>query len=163
MIKPGTVVSLSYTLTDEGGEELDRAERNEPFSYLHGFGQIVPGLEKALEGLKMGATKKVVIPPEDGYGKIEANLKTKATRNQFPKEANLQVGMRFAAEVGPGQQVVFTVTEMNGEDVVLDGNHPLAGVTLTFDVEVLAVRDATDEEKQHGHAHGPEGHGHDHG
>src|SRR3954464_3560306 len=103
MIKDGTVVSLAYTLTDPAGEEIDKADKNEPFEYLHGVGQIVPGLENALAGLKVGAKKKVTVQPEEGYGVVESQLKTTASRKQFPPDANLTVGMRFAAEVAPGQ------------------------------------------------------------
>ena len=162
MIKEGTVVSLSYRLTDPEGVELDRADAAEPFQYLHGSGQIIPGLEKALKGQLVGAKKQVVIPPTDGYGEIEQELITKAKKSQFPKGQDMKVGMQFAADVGQDQPVVFTVTKIVGDDIDLDGNHPLAGVTLHFDVEVLGVRDATDEEKAHGHAHGPHGHDHDH-
>ena len=160
MIKEGSVVSLAYRLTSDGGEELDRADQGEPFSYLHGFGQIVPGLEQALAGLLVGSKKQVKVSPEEGYGVIEAELLTTATRNQFPPDADLHVGMRFAADVGGEQPVVFTVTQIVGDQISLDGNHPLAGETLHFDVEVLSIREATAEEKTHGHAHGPDGHHH---
>ena len=161
MIKQGTVVSMTYRLTNAAGEELDRADKIEPFSYLHGAGQIVPGLEKALVGALVGTQKKVVVSPEEGYGEVEEHLRTSAKRNQFPPDAELTVGMRFAADDGNGQPIIFTVTELVGEDVSLDGNHPLAGETLHFDVEVVEVREATAEELQHGHAHGPGGHHHD--
>ncbi len=161
MIKQGTVVSMTYRLTNAAGEELDRADKNEPFSYLHGAGQIVPGLEKALAGALVGTQKKVVVSPEEGYGEVEERLRTSAKRNQFPPDAELTVGMRFAADDGSGQPIIFTVTELVGDDVSLDGNHPLAGETLHFDVEVVEVREATAEELQHGHAHGPGGHHHD--
>lgn len=161
MIKEGTVVSLRYRLTDPEGVELDRAEVEEPFQYLHGSGQIIPGLERALLGLTVGAKKQVVIPPADGYGEIDEQLITRAKKAQFPQGQDVKVGMQFAADVGQNQPVVFTITNIEGEDIDLDGNHPLAGVTLHFDVEVLAMRDATKEEKEHGHAHGPGGH-HDH-
>jgi FKBP-type peptidyl-prolyl cis-trans isomerase SlyD len=162
MIKEGCVVSLSYKLTNDAGEELDRADKGEPFSYLHGFGQIVPGLEKALGGLLVGSTKKVKVTPADGYGDVDPQLRTTATRNQFPPGAELSVGTRFAADVGAGQPIVFTVTSVSGDNISLDGNHPLAGVTLNFDVEVVGIREATAEEKAHGHAHGPDGHHHHH-
>ena len=161
MIKQGTVVSMTYRLTNAQGEEIDRADRDEPFSYLHGAGQIVTGLEKALTGALVGTRKQVVVTPAEGYGEIEDRLKTAAKRNQFPPDAELEVGMRFAADDGSGQPIVFTVTELSGDDVTLDGNHPLAGETLHFDVEVIAIREATQEELAHGHAHGPEGHSHD--
>ncbi len=162
MIKEGTVVSMTYQLTNNAGEELDRADKNEPFTYLHGAGQIVPGLENALAGLLVGSKKKVTVAPADGYGELEPQLRTAATRSQFPEEQDIEVGMRFAAEDGQGNQIVFTITKIEGEDIELDGNHPLAGETLHFDVEVLAIREATAEELAHGHAHGEHGHGHDH-
>lgn len=162
MIKEGTVVSLAYLLTNSEGEELDRAERAAPFSYLHGHSQIVPGLEKALVGLLVGAKKRVVVPPGEGYGEIDVRLRTIARRDQFPGDANLKVGMQFAAEIAPEEQVLFTVVDVKGDTIALDGNHPLAGETLTFDVEVIAVRVATPEELAHGHAHGAHGHAHDH-
>ena len=160
MIKQGSVVSMTYKLTNGEGEEIDRAEAGEPFEYLHGFGQIVPGLEKALLGLLVGTKKKVVIPPEDGYGTLEPGLRTKATRNQFPPDAELAVGMRFAADDGNGNPIVFTIVELKDDEVAIDGNHPLAGETLHFDVEILSIRDGTAEELSHGHAHGPDGHHH---
>ncbi len=162
MIKEGTVVTLSYRLTDPKGTELDRADQAEPFHYLHGTGQIIPGLEKALTGALVGTKKQIVIPPSDGYGEVEAGLRTKAKRTQFPKSQELKVGMQFAADVGEDQPVVYTIIDVTPEEVELDGNHPLAGVTLHFDVEVLGIRTATPEELQHGHAHGAHGHAHDH-
>lgn len=162
MIKDGTVVSLSYRLTNATGEEIDRADANEPFHYLHGRGQIVVGLERALAGLKVGEKKKVTVAPQEGYGEIEPQLRTQARRQQFPQGAELTVGMQFAADTGKGQPIVFTITEITGDEIALDGNHPLAGETLNFDVEVLGVRDATKDELAHGHAHGEHGHDHDH-
>ena len=163
MIKQGSVVSMTYRLTNGSGEEVDRADRNEPFTYLHGYGQIVPGLEKALTGLLVGSKKQVTVAPAEGYGEIEPQLRTHASKKQFPPDANLQVGMRFAADDGSGHPIVFMITGLNGDDVALDGNHPLAGETLNFDVEILGIREATPEEIAHGHAHGEHGHDHHHG
>ena len=163
MIKNGTVVSMTYLLKNDDGEELDRAERDDPFSYLHGASQIVPGLEQALVGLAVGAKKVVEVAPEEGYGVIDERLRTQAKKSQFPPDANLVEGMRFVAEDGEGGEMVFTVTGLEDDTVHLDGNHPLAGETLHFDVEILAVREATAEEVAHGHAHGAHGHDHDHG
>lgn len=160
-IQQGSVVSLTYTLTDPSGEEIDRAVSSEPFVYLHGYGQIVPGLENALAGLSGGAKKQVVIQPKDAYGDVEPQLRTAVRREQLPQDAQIEVGMRFMAEQEEGESIMFTVVELENDTVHLDGNHPLAGVTLHFDVEVLDVRPATAEEISHGHAHGPGGH-HDH-
>jgi FKBP-type peptidyl-prolyl cis-trans isomerase SlyD len=160
MIKDGSVVSMTYRLTNTAGEELDSADKSAPFMYLHGHGQIVPGLERELSGLVVGASKKVVVSPLDGYGEFEPELQTVARRDQFPADQHLEVGMRFAADVGQEQPVVFMVMDIEGDKITLDGNHPLAGETLHFDVEILEVRDATAEELAHGHAHGPDGHHH---
>jgi FKBP-type peptidyl-prolyl cis-trans isomerase SlyD len=160
MIKSGSVVNMTYVLTNDDGEEIDRADKSEPFTYLHGHNQIVMGLEKELLGLKPGDKKKVLVSPEEGYGDIDPSLITMAKTNQFPKGAELEVGVQFMAEDADGNNVVFTIVEIEGEDVTLDGNHPLAGETLNFDVEILGMRDATPQELEHGHAHGD--HGHDH-
>lgn len=160
MIKSGSVVNMTYVLTNDDGEEVDRADKSEPFTYLHGHNQIVLGLEKALLGLKAGDKKKVQVSPEEGYGDIDPSLITMAKTNQFPKGAELEVGVQFMAEDADGNNVVFTIVEIEGDDLTLDGNHPLAGETLNFDVEIIEMRDATPQELEHGHAHGS--HGHDH-
>ncbi len=157
MIKKNSVVTLKYCLKNIEGEELDQSTDDEPLSYLHGTGQIVPGLENALSGLKAGDKKEVTIPPGMGYGNIVPELKIKVGRSNFPKGNKIEEGMQFMAEVPDGHQQPFTVKKVEGEDVYLDGNHPLAGQTLHFAVEVLAVRDATKDELSHGHAHGPGG------
>jgi FKBP-type peptidyl-prolyl cis-trans isomerase SlyD len=160
MVKDGSVVSICYRLTNAAGEELDRAEKADPFFYLHGSGQIIPGLESALLGSLVGTKKQVRIEPKDAYGEVDENLVTEVSRKNFPPGQALEVGMKFAAEVEDGESVVFTITGLEGERVAIDGNHPLAGETLQFEVEVLSVRDATPEELEHGHAHGPDGHHH---
>lgn len=160
MIKNGSVVSLQYLLTNDSGEELDRGTKEEPFTYLHGQGQIIKGLENALAGLTIGAKKKVTIPPKDAYGEVNPNLRISVKKDLFPKDFPLKKGVQFDADLGDGKSGVFTVLEVGTADVKVDGNHPLAGQTLTFDVEVLGVREATKQELEHGHAHGD--HGHDH-
>jgi len=160
MIAKDSVVSMTYVLTNASGEELDRASKDEPFTYLHGHSQIVPGLEKALAGSLIGSQKKVVVTPADGYGEFDAKLRTTSSRKQFPPDAELSIGMRFAADDDDGQPIIFTITELTGDDVSLDGNHPLAGETLHFDVEIVDVRPASAEELAHGHVHGPDGHHH---
>lgn len=162
MIKNGKVVDLGYSLKNSEGEILDRADAKDPFTYLHGSHQIVPGLEVSLEGLKVGDKKQVVVAPEDGYGVEDPRLRLKVKKSQFPTDVPLEEGMQFQASVGNGESVVFTVQAIEDEEVHVDGNHPLAGETLHFDVEVLSIRDATPEELEHGHAHGPDGHGHHH-
>ena len=159
MIKKDAVVSLSYTLTNADGQELDKSTHDKPFAYLHGNKQIVPGLENALEGMTIGDKKEVTVPPAEGYGEFAPGLKMDIERSNFPKDIEIQEGMQFSAEV-KGDNRIFTVTGLEGEKVQVDGNHPLAGQTLNFDVEVVEIRDATKEELEHGHIHGPGGHQH---
>lgn len=154
------VVSLSYTLKNAEGEELDSAGAGNPLEYLHGRGQIVPGLEKAIDGLIIGSTKDVVVPPEEGYGEHVPQLKIKTEMSMFPKDVEVKIGMQFTADLGDGKHQNFTVEKIEGNEVFIDGNHPLAGQTLHFAIEVLGIREATQEEIQHGHAHGPGGHHH---
>jgi len=159
-IKSGKVVDLAYQLTNSKGDVLDEADKNDPFTYLHGAQQIVPGLETALEGSKVGDKKKVSVQPEDGYGDVNPDLKLVVNRTQFPANAKIEQGMQFETHTPDGQGIIFTVEAVNGDKVHIDGNHPLAGQTLHFDVEVLKIRDATEEELSHGHVHGDGGHHH---
>jgi FKBP-type peptidyl-prolyl cis-trans isomerase SlyD len=159
MIKNGSAVSLAYKLTNDKGEEIDAATKAEPFAYLHGHANIVAGLESALEGLKIGDKKKVVVKPEDGYGEFDEKLKVVVKRDMFEGVDKIEPGMQFGSKTEDGT-IVYTVVEVKKDVVHLDGNHPLAGQTLHFDVEVLEVRAATEEELAHGHIHGPHGHHH---
>lgn len=160
MIKSGKVVNLSYSLSDAEGQILDRANLDDPFVYLHGASQIVPGLEQALEGMAPGEKKKISVEPSGGYGDRDPELKIIVQRTQFPAGAKIEAGMEFQTSSPDGHSIVFFVEKVEGEKVHLDGNHPLAGKTLHFDIEVLSVRDASKDELEHGHAHGPHGHGH---
>lgn len=160
MIQTGKVVELAYSLKNSEGEVLDQADARDPFLYLHGASQIVTGLETALEGCDVGDKRSVTVQPADGYGEINPELKLVVNRTQFPQDVQIQEGMQFEAHSPDGQGIVFTVEAIEGEKVHIDGNHPLAGQTLHFDVEVLKVRDATEEERSHGHAHGGDGHHH---
>ncbi len=160
MIKKNKVVTISFVLTDVKGEVLDKAPKTEPYSYLHGHGQMVEGLEKALENLNEGDAKKVVLPPETGYGQIDERLFVEIDRKQFPKNADIKPDMEFVADVGVGGKRSFVVKEVIGDAIRMDGNHPLAGQTLTFDVLIHKIRDATQDELAHGHAHGEGGHHH---
>ncbi len=161
MIAKNKVVSMSYCLKDTKGEELDRSEKNKPLEYLHGGGNIVPGLENGLDGLKVGDKKEVTVKPEEGYGKFLADLKQEVDRKMFPADHKIAVGMQFMSELPDGKKHPFNVIEINDDKILVDGNHPLAGQTLQFSVEIIGIRDATQEELQHGHAHG-EGSGHNH-
>lgn len=159
MIKEGQVVELSYVLKNGKGEELDRADAKQPLSYLHGYGQIIPGLEEALEGLKAGDKKSVTVEPKEAYGELNPDLRMKIEKSHFPAGAKIEPGMQFVAEMDQGH-IPFTVHKIENDHVFVDGNHPLAGETLHFEVEVLSMREATKEELEHGHAHGPGGHHH---
>lgn len=160
MIQNGKVVGLAYVLKDSKGQTLDESKAGDPFVYIQGANQIVPGLENALEGLTVGAKKDVVVSPEDGYGEVNPGLKLTVKRSQFPGATDIQPGMQFQAQGPDGHGMVFSITDVQGEDVTIDGNHPLAGQSLHFSVEVLSIRDATQEEMDHGHVHGPGGHHH---
>ncbi len=154
-----TVAQFHYTLTDDAGTVIDSSRGSAPLTYLHGGGNIVPGLEKAMEGKARGDAFKVAVTPEEGYGqRVEALLQT-APREMFPADMEPAVGMQFQAESNMGP-VMVTVMAIDGDTVTLDGNHALAGQTLHFEVEVTSVRDATVEELQHGHVHGDGGHHH---
>jgi FKBP-type peptidyl-prolyl cis-trans isomerase SlyD len=150
------VVSFDYTLKSDDGEVIDTSEGGEPLTYLHGTGSIVSGLESALDGRVAGDSLQVVVAARDGYGERDDSLVTEATRSQFPKSAKIAVGMQFEANGPQGRQVV-TVSSIDGDRIVLDANHPLAGKTLHFDVKIVEVRAATAEELRHGHVHGPGG------
>lgn len=153
------VASFHYTLTDGSGKVLDSSDGQEPLSYLHGSGNIIPGLEKALLGKTIGDKFKISIPAAEAYGLRDDSMVQELPSNMFEGIDKIEEGMEFHAETEHGLQVV-TVTKVEGENVTIDGNHPLAGVDLTFDVEVAAIRSATEEEMEHGHAHGAGGHHH---
>ncbi len=158
-IQNDTVVHLHYVLKDGDGNELDRSHEDEPLTYLHGHGNIVPGLEKALTGKAVGDALDVVVPPEEGYGLRNGKME-KVPRSAFSEGAQLQVGMQVMGRNEQGQPFPMWIAKIQGATVVLDPNHPLSGVTLHFSVKVDGMRAATDDEKQHGHAHGPDGHHH---
>lgn len=153
------VVIIDYSLKNDEGSLLDQSDAGE-FAYLHGLKNIIPGLEKALEGKGVGDSIVVRIPPEQGYGIRDEEKVAVVTRDMFPEDANLDIGVQFHAQGEDGEMTVISVTEVNGDSVTVDGNHPLAGIHLNFDVRVIAVRDATADELSHGHVHEPGGHHH---
>ena len=155
----GMVVSMHYTLTDDKGETLDSSRGGEPLAYLHGHSNIIPGLEKALEGAAAGFKSKVTVAPAEGYGEKNPEAIFEAPREHFPPDMTLEVGARVSAD-GPNGPITFLITELTETGAVLDANHPLAGKTLHFDVEIMTVRSATKEELEHGHVHGAGGHHH---
>jgi FKBP-type peptidyl-prolyl cis-trans isomerase SlyD len=157
-IAKNTVVTFDYKLTNDAGEVLDTSEGAAPLDYLHGAENIVPGLEKALEGKSVGDQLNVSVSPEEGYGPRDEELIQAVPREMFQGVDELEVGMQFQAESEHGVHVV-RIASVNGDEVTVDANHPLAGETLHFDVTVRGVREASGEELEHGHVHA-EGHCH---
>ena len=153
------VVQIHYTLTNNDGEVLDSSKGQGPLAYIHGGGNIIPGLESALDGRSVGDKFQVTISPEDAYGVRSEDLVQAVPREAFEGVNEILPGMQFHSQ-GPEGLRLFTVVEVEGDQVVLDGNHPMAGITLNFDVEVADIREATPEELDHGHVHGAGGHNH---
>ncbi len=146
-------VSIHYTLTNDGGEVLDSSIGDEPLVYLHGTGNIIPGLEDALLGKAVGDKFNVRIEPKDAYGEKNDGMIQVLSREMFEGIDEIEVGMMFHADVSSGSGEV-TIVKIEGDEITIDGNHSLAGMALTFDVEVVAARPATEEESAHGHIHG---------
>ena len=160
-IAPNTVVTMTYTLTNAEGQVLDQADASHPFVYMQGAHNIIPGLEQALAGKQAGDTAVVTVQPEDAYGEYNEQLTQQVPRQMFGNvpEDQLVVGAQFQAQTNGGVEII-TIADVDGDMITIDANHPLAGETLTFDVKILAVRAATPEEIEDGHAHGPGGHHH---
>ncbi|MBS0662340.1 MAG: peptidylprolyl isomerase [Verrucomicrobia bacterium] len=155
------VVSFHYTLRDPSGRVLDTSAGGEPITYLEGAGQIIDGLDVRLRETVAGAKTRVQVPAAEAYGMHDPNQVRKVKRKQLPVDGELKLGEQFQAGSDRGAPIV-TVVAIDGDDVTLDANHPLAGVDLTFEVEVLVARAATTEEMEHGHAHGADGREHCH-
>ena len=153
------VALFHYKLTNDQGEVIDSSDGREPLAYLHGGGNIVVGLENALEGRTAGDKFSVSVDPEQGYGEHNEALVQTVPRSMFQGVDQIETGMRFQAQSDHGP-VSVVVTEVTDENVTVDGNHALAGETLNFEIEVTEVREASAEELEHGHVHGPGGHEH---
>lgn len=147
------VVSIHYKLTDGSGNEIDSSSGGEPLAYLHGADNIVPGLERELAGKSVGDRVQVTVAPEDGYGPVQEELVQTLAREVFQGVDEIEAGMQFEAKSPDGHSQVVTVKAVSDDGVTVDANHPLAGVTLNFDVTVESIREATEEELTHGHAH----------
>ena len=154
------VVTLNYTLKDNDDNIIDKSDDGS-FCYLHGASNIIPGLETALTGKTSGDELSVSVAPEEGYGPRDDARIQEVPRDAFPPEITIEPGMQFNAQGPEGQDVMVTIAKVEGDTVTVDGNHPLAGVTLNFDVTIADIRDASAEELEHGHVHGPNGHHHD--
>ena len=158
-IAKNTVVQIEYTLFAPDGKVIDSSKGKSPLAYLHGVGQIIPGLEAALDGKSPGETLTVSVPADQGYGQKNPQLIQSVPRSNFKGVANIQPGMQFEAGTPQGKRVV-TVTRVDANEVTVDANHPLAGMDLKFDIKIVGARIATQQELDHGHAHGEGGHHH---
>ncbi|MEQ1545683.1 peptidylprolyl isomerase [Methyloglobulus sp.] len=152
-ITDNTAVSIHYTLTNDAGEEIDSTTEGEPLVYLHGTGNIILGLEKALYNRSVGDKFNVRIEAADAYGEFSDDMIQVVSRAMFEGIDNVEVGMQFHAAANSGSGVI-TVLTVDGDDITIDGNHPLAGQALSFAIEIVGVRPATKEESSHGHIHG---------
>ena len=159
MIAKDKVVSMEYALKNDKGEILEQSD-GQVLEYLHGYQNIVKGLETALEGLSIGSKKSIEVSPEDGYGPVDENLFMAVPKENF--QGNLPPVGEMVAFNTPEGEFPVTVISMDDEHINVDANHPMAGKTLYFDIEIKDIRDATDEEKAHGHVHQAGGCGHDH-
>lgn len=151
------VVAIDYSLTVDG-ELIDTSEGEGPLEYLHGHANIIPGLEKELDGMSVGESKKVEVSPEEGYGELDDEAILEIPREEFPENVPLQPGIELEITDDEGDTMFAQIVEVGDENILLDTNHPLAGKTLHFDVTVTGLRAATESELEHGHVH----FGHDH-
>jgi FKBP-type peptidyl-prolyl cis-trans isomerase SlyD len=154
------VVGFHYTLSNAKGAVLESSNGSEPMTYLHGAENIVPGLERQMTGKTIGDTFNAQVPPEEGYGVRDERAAQAVPRSSFPSDIEIDVGAQFTAEAPDGSIMPVWVTAVDNDSVHIDRNHPLAGETLHFKIEVVSIRDATKEEVAHGHPHGPGGHHH---
>jgi FKBP-type peptidyl-prolyl cis-trans isomerase SlyD len=168
-------VAIEYKVFDEDGDEVEATDADEPLTYIHGFEQIVPGLEKALTGLSQGDTKSIALSMEDAYGPHDEDGILELSRGDFPDPDSIEVGDELELEGDDGDVLLAHIVEIEGDTVVVDANHPLAGQNIRYEVKVVEVREATADElemaeaeaRDHAHVHGPgcshdHGHGHDH-
>lgn len=153
------VIGFHYTLTDKTGTTLDSSIGDEPLYFLEGTQQIIPGLERVISLMNVGDKRNIEVKAQDAYGEVNPELIVKVKRTQFPPDADLQVGDQFQVN-NDNHSPVFTIMALENDEVTVDGNHPMAGKDLFFDVEIIGMRPATEEEISHGHAHGAHGHGH---
>lgn len=157
-IRANSVVAIDYVLKNDAGEIIDSNDDGEPLTYLHGHENIVPGLERALDGKVVGDVLDVVVAPVDGYGERDLARIMTLKRDQLPEDLAPEVGMMLSMTSRDGHTVPITITAVSPTGITVDGNHELAGETLHFHVKVKMIRDATREELAHGHVHGPGGH-----
>lgn len=160
-VADGKVVLFHYTLTDDDGAVLDTSrDRGEPMPYLHGARNIVPGLESQMTGRSVGDRFDAAVPPDQGYGEHNGMAPQAVPRSEFPDDLPLREGMQLMAQAESGQHIPIWISSVEADTIYIDMNHPLAGKTLHFDIEITGIRDATADEQAHGHPHGPDGHHH---
>ena len=160
LIGDKSVVNMHYTLTDKDGTLIDSSKESEPLAYLHGSGNIIPGLEKALVGKTQGDTLQVKVEPAEGYGEVKTDLIKIIEKKAFEGVDKIEPGMAFEAKAPDGSSQNIIVRKVEGDEITIDANHPLAGITLNFDIQIVSVREATKEELEHGHTHDGHSHGH---
>lgn len=160
VIEKNQVVTFHYTLKDKDGNVLDKSVGGDPLSYLHGHSNIVPGLEVEMESKKVGDKLQVHVTPENGYGHYDPEKRFLIGRDQLPGDVELEPGMALELHADDGDTLIAAVVAVDKKAIEVDANHPMAGVDLHFEIEVLEIRDASAEEIQHGHVHGPGGHHH---
>lgn len=158
--KSNQVITISFILKDMDGNIIEATTKERPFSFISGGNQILPKLEENIGEMLIGSKRTVVLSPEEAYGVYDDTAIQEINRSEFPEDTDIQEGMTFIADAPDGQQLPFVIKSIVGENIKIDFNHPLAGQTLSFDVELLTLRDATIEELSHGHAHGAGGHHH---
>lgn len=159
-ITQNKVVTMNFTLTDDYGNVLDSTDTGGSFSYITGGNMVLPKLEEAVNGMLIGTKKSLKLNAADGYGNYNEDALQVVGKENFPEDFVLEVGMEYIASNPDGVQMPFTITKVDGEEITIDFNHPLAGINLNFDIELVDVRDATAEELNHGHVHGAGGHHH---
>jgi len=160
LIEKNSIVRMHSKLSDNDGNVIDRSESSKPLSYLHGAGNIIPGLEKALTGKELGDSVQVKIEPAEGYGEVDPELIKIIEKSAFEGVETLEAGMTFEAKAPDGTSQQIIIKKVEGDNVTIDTNHPLAGIVLNFDIDIVEVREATKEELEHGHTHDGDGHSH---
>lgn len=159
-LKENQAVTIHYSVKDDKGNKVDSSEGKAPLSFISGQNQVIPGMEENINGMLIGSKKTFTVQPEDAYGEYNEKAVQTVDKKEFPPEVKLEAGLNYVMNDGKGGQIPFVIAEVTDENVTLDFNHPLAGIPLTFDVELVDIREATKEELEHGHVHGAHGHNH---
>ncbi|MGD8306431.1 MAG: peptidylprolyl isomerase [Ignavibacteria bacterium] len=154
------VVTMNYTLSDDKGNVIDSSETRGPLSFLSGTNQVLPKLEEAIMEMQVGSRENIKLPAEDAYGEYNNEAFRIVKRSDFPEGSTIEEGIGYISTAKDGTQTPFKISSIDGDDITLDYNHPLAGINLEFDIEILEMRNATEEEISHGHVHGSNGHDH---